>query len=214
MTGRVYIGSAANGSKRISTYYQPSVLKKRSLIYQSILKYGHGSFSLIILEICGETSLVTKDHILEREKFYLDWALKTYGLAILNILNVPGSSLGYRHTEEDLLKMSEIKKGEMNPMYNKSKSEAFIAQQNRDKRGKNNPMYGKIKSEQTLVKLRKMIFVYDVTKNYKLLGVFPTVVCTKTFNIGYETLAKRLQDGKVYKGKYFFSRDPYNSEEV
>ena len=59
-TGRVYIGSGSNGSRRLSTYYQPSILKKKSLIYQSILKYGHKSFSVIILEICGASKDVTK----------------------------------------------------------------------------------------------------------------------------------------------------------
>lgn len=214
ITGRVYIGSGVNGSKRLSTYFQPSILKKNSLIYQSILKYGHENFSVIILEICGKTSTVTKDHILGREKFYLDWALKTYGLAILNMLNIPGSSLGYKHTEENLLKMSELKKGEMNPMFNKIKSEAFIAQQIRDKSGENNPMFGKTKSEQTLAKLRKMIFVYDVTQNYKLLGVYPTVMCTRLFKLCNNTLRKRIDNQEIHNGKYFFSKDPYNSDEV
>lgn len=50
---------------------------------------------------------VTKDFILSREKFYLDWALKTYGAAILNMLNEPGSSLGFKHTEETVLKWNE-----------------------------------------------------------------------------------------------------------
>jgi group I intron endonuclease len=109
-TGRVYIGSAIDGPKRLATYYQPSVLKKKSLIYQSILKYGHQSFSVIILEVCGVTKDVTKEFLLSREKFYLDWALKTYGVAILNMLNQPGSSLGYKHTEDSLKLMSEIKK--------------------------------------------------------------------------------------------------------
>lgn len=214
ITGRVYIGSGLNGSKRLGTYFQPSILKKNSLIYKSILKYGHESFSVIILEICGKTSTVTKDYILEREKFYLDWALRTYGLAILNILNTPGSSMGYKHTKENLLKMSELKKGERNPMYNKIKSEAFIAQQIRDKSGENNPMFGKTKSEQTLTKLRKMIFVYDVTQNYKLLGVYPTVMCTRLFKLCNNTLKKRINNKEIHNGKYFFSKDPYNSDEV
>lgn len=214
ITGRVYIGSAVNGSKRLGTYFQPSILRKNSLIYQSILKYGHENFSVIILEICGKTSTVTKDHILEREKFYLDWALKTYGLAILNMLNLPGSSMGYKHTEENLLKMSELKKGERNPMYNKIKSDAFIAQQIRDKSGENNPMFGKTKSEQTLAKLRKMIFVYDVTQDYKLLGVYPTVMCTRLFKLCNNTLRKRINNKEIHNGKYFFSKDPYNSDEV
>ena len=214
ITGRVYIGSAVNGSRRLSTYFQSSILRKRSLIYQSILKYGHENFSIIILEICGKTSTVTKDHILAREKFYLDWALKTYGLAILNMLNTPGSSMGYKHTEENLLKMSELKKGEKNPMFNKIKSDAFIAQQIRDKSGENNPMFGKTKSLQTLAKLRKMIFVYDVTQDYKLLGVYPTVMCTRLFKLCNNTLKKRINNKEIHNGKYFFSKDPYNSNEV
>lgn len=214
ITGRVYIGSAVNGYRRLSTYYQPSVLRKNSLIYQSILKYGHGNFFVIILEICGKTSTVTKDHIKDREVFYLDWALKTYGLAILNMLNVPGSSMGYKHTEENLLKMSELKKGERNPMHNKIKSDAFIPQQTRDKSGYNYTMFGKTKSEQTLAKLRKMIFVYDVTQNYKLLGVYPTVMCTRLFKLCNNTLRKRIDNKEIHNGKYLFSKDPYNSDEV
>ena len=213
ITGKVYIGSGVNGSKRLGTYFQPSILKKNSLIYQSILKYGHENFSVIILEICGKTSTVTKDHILERENFYLDWALRTYGLAILNMLNTPGSSLGYKHTEENLSKMSELKRGEKNPMYNRIKSDAFISQQIRDKSGINNPMFGKTKSEQTLAKLRKMIFVYDVTQNYKLLGVYPTVMCTRLFKLCNNTLKKRINNKEIHNGKYFFTKNPYDSDE-
>ncbi len=130
------------------------------------------------------------------------------------MLNTPGSSMGYKHTEENLLKMSELKKGERNPMYNKIKSEAFIAQQIRDKSGERNPMFGKTKPEQTLAKLRKMIFVYDVTQNYKLLGVYPTVMCTRLFKLCNNTLKKRINNKEIHNGKYFFSKDPYNSDEV
>ena len=213
-TGKVYIGSSINGSRRLGTYFQPSILRKKSLIYQSILKYGHASFSVIILEICGNTTTVSKDHILEREKYYLDWALKTYGLAVLNMLNIPGSSQGYKHTEESLLKMSELKKGDLNPMFNKPKSAAFIAEHIRDKSGINNPMFGKTKSEETLSKLRKMIFVYDVTQNYKLLGVYTTVMCTRIFKLCNNTLAKRIKNREIHNGKYFFTKELYNSGEI
>jgi hypothetical protein len=61
-----------------------------------------------------------------------------------------------------------------------------------------------------------MVFVYDVTKNYNppimcdggIVGVYPTVVCTRTFHIGYDTLTKRLIDGKIHRDKYFFTRSP------
>jgi uncharacterized protein YjaG (DUF416 family) len=110
--------------------------------------------------------------------------------------------------------MSQLKKGENNPMHSKSKSDAFIYQQFRDKSGKNNPMFGKIKFEGTLAKLRKMIFVYDVTQDYKLLGVYPTVMCTRLFKLSSNTLKKRIENKEIHNGKYFFSKDPYNSSEV
>jgi len=50
ITGKVYVGSSVNGSRRLSGYYQPSILKRKYIIYQSILKHGHANFSLIILE--------------------------------------------------------------------------------------------------------------------------------------------------------------------
>ena len=253
ITGKVYIGSAIDGQKRLSRYFMPSVLKTNSRIYKNILKYGHNSFSVSILEVLGETKSVSKSEILAREQFYLDWALKTYGLQVLNLLKVTSSSLGLKHTLETKAKIAEARLGKFhstetkdklsqmfsgernpffgrkhtpvfitklkersvvaNPMFGKEKSPAFIEQMYKDKHGVNNPMYGKPKSEDTLAKLRKMVWVYDMEKNSKLLGVFPTVVCTKTFHIGYETLTKRLQDGKLHKGKYF-SKNPLDEENL
>jgi hypothetical protein len=112
---------------------------------------------------------------------------------------------GKTHAYEFITKLKQ-RTGDANPMFNKEKSPEFIAHMNKDRSGVNNPMFGKAKSAETLAKLRKLVWVYDVEKNYKLLGVFPTVMCTKTFHIGYETLNKRLQDGKIHKGKYFSSR--------
>lgn len=170
ITGRVYVGSAVNGSELLATYYQPSIQKNNSLIYQSILKYGHASFSVVILENCGNTYTVSKSYILEREKFYLDWALKTYGLAVLNTLNNPESSNGF------------------------------------------NPISGKTKSEEILSKLKKMIFVYDVTQDYKLLGVYPTFMCARIFRLCNNTLTKIINNKEIHKGKYFFSKGPYDSK--
>lgn len=209
ISGKVYIGSAVNGAKRISTYYQPSILKKNSLIYNNILKYGHDNFSVIILEVCGETGTVPKDIYIEREQFFIDWALKTYGLDVLNILTVAGSSLDYRHTKEDLSKMSTLKLKDKNPMFGKPKSAEFMLHATRNKEGSNNPQFGCAKTDNFLAKTRKMIYVYEVKDNYKLLGVYPTVVCTRTFNISYSVLIKRVNDGLIHKDKYFFSREPF-----
>lgn len=41
----------------------------------------------------------------------------------MNILSTAGSSLGYTHTAESKLKMSELKAGELNSMFNKKQLE-------------------------------------------------------------------------------------------
>jgi group I intron endonuclease len=94
---------------------------------------------LAILEVCGPTGSVSKEDYLARELFYIDWALKEYGIKVLNILKIPQSSLGYKHTEETKKRMSESRSGEKNPMHGKEKSDEFIFHQKKDKFGPNNP---------------------------------------------------------------------------
>jgi hypothetical protein len=106
----------------------------------------------------------------------------------------------------------QSRKGEANPMFNREKSPEFIAHMYRDKYGANNPMYGVQKSEETLAKLRKMVYVYNATDNYKLVGIYATVECFRKFRMGYDTLTKRLADGKIHKG-YLFSKGPYKSSD-
>ena len=199
-TGKVYIGSAVNGSKRLSAYYQPSVLKRKSLIYQNILKYGHANFYIIILEICGNTSTTTKNNILAREKFYIDWALKTYGLAVLNVLVLPGSSLGYKHRKETLLKMSLLKKGDKNPMFQKPKSKAFLALQ---AKGGNNPRFGVAISEKELKRRMKKIYLYNSSK--ELIKCYDNIgLSVKDLHIAAKTIRKYRDSDKLYKNMYFF----------
>jgi group I intron endonuclease len=68
---------------------------------------------------------------------------------------------GKKHTELMKKKLSESRKGKDNPMYGKPKSPEFIYYMTRDRNGANNSMYGKPKSAETLLKLRKCIYVYD-----------------------------------------------------
>ena len=125
----INIGSGSQGSRRISSYFSPSVLKSttRSQIYNSLIKYGHSNFSLIILEVC-DLSLLTcleakKKAYLDRESYYISYTLGNYGEKVMNILSTAGSSLGYTYTAESKLKMSELKAGELNSMFNKKQLE-------------------------------------------------------------------------------------------
>jgi group I intron endonuclease len=93
-TGKSYVGSAVDLTKRLSQYYSQGYLKKElskgsSAIYRAILKYGCSNFSLSILEYCD------KGEIIEREQYYIDHLKPEY-----NLLPTAGSPLGYKHTEE------------------------------------------------------------------------------------------------------------------
>ena len=65
------------------------------LICLTLLKYGDKNVSLDILEYCS------KQDTIKREQFYLNKIKPEY-----NILKLAGSSFGYTHTEESLLKRS------------------------------------------------------------------------------------------------------------
>ena len=131
----VYIGSAFNAKQRLIRYYYKSHLvnQKNSRICRSILKYGHNNYSLFILQVYGEKGNISSKFLLEKEKFYLDWALKTYGLGVLNLRPVRGSKqnfrlsretilklIGKKHSNETRLIMSLAKMKENNPNYGKS----------------------------------------------------------------------------------------------
>jgi hypothetical protein len=58
-TGRKYIGSSNNLSKRLSTYFSIANLGKKKSVYihNALLKYSYSAFSLSILEYINITNL-------------------------------------------------------------------------------------------------------------------------------------------------------------
>ena len=95
LTGNTYVGSSVNLAKRFNSYFNFNYLSKiKMIISKAILKYGYSNFKLEILEYC-ESPIV-----IEREQYYLDLLKPEY-----NSLKTAGSSLGYKHTEETLVKL-------------------------------------------------------------------------------------------------------------
>ena len=97
-TGSYYIGSSNNLGKRLSGYLSKNfldreILKTKSKIYSALLKYGYGNFELIILEHCDIVELIKK------EQYFMDLYKPDY-----NILKFAGSSMGFRHSEETIIK--------------------------------------------------------------------------------------------------------------
>lgn len=93
--GNTYVGSAVNLSKRIASYYQDAELNRNPRpIKDALNKYGHGKFSLEILEYCDKKDLIAT------EQRYLDELLPEY-----NILKQAYSLQGFKHSEETIEKL-------------------------------------------------------------------------------------------------------------
>src|SRR5579871_707953 len=109
-------------------------------ICNALVHHGHSAFSLTILEYIDIANLSKEEArklILEREQYYLDLFFNKEE-PLYNILKIVGSSLGYKHSAETLLKMSEAKKGVKNPMFGKT--------------GENSPIFGRSYTAETLAK--------------------------------------------------------------
>jgi len=121
-SGKIYIGSAFDLSKRLKNYFNKSYLNrsKTIYIYNAILAHGHSAFTLFILEYIDISNLSKEDArklILEREQYYLDKMFLTEPKPeSYNLLKTAGSLLGYKHSPESLAKFT----GENHPMFGKT----------------------------------------------------------------------------------------------
>jgi len=184
ITEDIYIGSAVDLSKRLRQYFNYNYIsdptRGNSIIYSSLLKYGYGRFSVIIIEYCK------KDLLLEREQYYFDTLNPTY-----NILPIAGSSLGSKRSAEVRQRMSNAQKlvnrtGVNHPLFGKGHSDKtrqkmsasklghLVTEEARKKMSKaktgfNNSMYGKSHSEETKLRissaLSRPVFVYSLTNS-------------------------------------------------
>ena len=99
VNGNTYIGSSANLSVRMYTYYSlRSLAKSNRPIDIALLKYGFSNFALEILEYTDKNNV-----FFFREQYYLDLYKPQY-----NIVETAGSTLGYKHTLESLDKMRDF----------------------------------------------------------------------------------------------------------
>ena len=97
LNGNTYVGSAVNLEIRLRSYYNIKELKRNSRpIKDALLKYGHSSLREEILVYCPIISLT------EREQFYMDLLIPEY-----NILKNAYSLLGFKHSQETMLKLKE-----------------------------------------------------------------------------------------------------------
>jgi hypothetical protein len=145
-------------------------------INRALLKYGYSNFTLEIIEYCEPSDVI------DREQFYLDKLKPEY-----NILTKAGSSLGYQHSEETKIKISESRIGHKH-------SEETLAKL----RARNNRPSGSgkpIQKVEVLDKETNLITTFDSFRAAAVaLDIRPEVI---------QNYFSRNQS-KPYKGRYIF----------
>jgi hypothetical protein len=171
-----YIGSSENLSNRLKFYYLNLAMKNylknsQSNIYNALLKYGHENFSLTIVEYCD------KEKCIERENYYLKAFNPEY-----NISKEAGAPMsGRNHSDESKKIMSDAKKGENNPMYNKPRAE-----------GAGSPS--------------QQIEVLDLKENTTTIYDSISAAARALDIPGHFSIQYSLTTGKAYKKRYTFVR--------
>lgn len=204
-SGKKYIGSALDLSRRLKDYYSISYLTRntKSIICNALVNHGYSKFSLTIIEYVDISNLSkneSKELILRREQHYLDTLEPEY-----NILKFAGNSLGYKHLEESLSKMSLAKSGESNPMFNKKGEENHMF----GKKGKDHPIFGTFHTKETKLKMSiakgTPIHIYSF-EDSTLVNSFPSArKAGEFFNVDKKTIISYAKSGKVFKGQWTVS---------
>ena len=127
----------------------------------AIAKYGLSSFIFKVVEFCS------KELLLSREQHYLYWLFLQPAAFRYNFLQVAGSSLGFKHSEESKAKM----RGRTHSEESKAKISSSMLGKSA---GKNNPMFGKIPPN------RVGVHVFDLEGNVSSIFSF-SGLCSQVF---------------------------------
>lgn len=190
-TGKQYVGQSKDLGNpltgRLTRYFHKSFLsynkRSKSLLRLAILKYGHDSFSVAILEYCN------KDQLDSREQYWLDLLKPEY-----NILKFASSSQGYNHTPETLEKM----KGPRPTFKHSPEVLAKIALSNKDR------IYTQKYREMVSEREGTAVYVYD--EYGKFIQKFPSIVTLKKaygLTMHHKTLYKKITQGVLFNNHKF-----------
>lgn len=202
--GHTYVGSSINLAGRMRNYLNTSFLKSKQNmnmpIIKALLKYGHSTFSLWILE---RTEL---NELAIRETKYITDLFPYY-----NVLKVGYSSIGYKHTEETKALLFKLATNRVHS----DETKALIA---RAVTGENNPFYSKTHSTETKVRMMEAksenpVYIYDSFK--KLIVVYPSVksVAVKVHS-NHATIVTFIKKQELFRGEWYFTNIPYNIDDT
>lgn len=200
INGDSYVGSSINLASRMRNYLNNTFLKSKQNInmpiVKALLKYGQSNFKLLILEYVESESLTI------RETYFI-----TYVMPYYNVLKQGYSSLGYKHTEQTKILLSELAKNRVHSPATKSLiAKALI--------GENNPFYNKSHSMESKVRMIEArsaypVYVYNSLK--ELLVIFPSVLTlTKLVKSNHSTIVDVIKEQTIFRGEWYFNNIPYN----
>ena len=124
-----------------------------------------------------------KANLLALEQKHLDWLFSLPESLRYNFNPTAGSSLGYTHTPETLVKISKALSGENNPMYGRT--------------GAHHPTYGKVAAN------AMTIDVYDLD-NVLVRSFTSKVAAANWLNTSRHTVSRYMESGKVWNKLYTF----------
>lgn len=188
-----YIGSAA--TNRFYSRFSNHVIYFRGskIVKLAIKKYDLKNFAFIILDLYP--NIVTKENnkeLLDLEDKYLKLLVPNY-----NILTEAGSSFGYKHTEIDRQKMSDIysdaRRERIGNLNKGTKLSPEIIEKMREK-ALNRPHMSDVTKQKCISNTRPVV-LYNL--NGTVYGKYPTILdAAKSINCNEKTLRRALQTEK------------------
>ena len=200
INGKTYIGSTINFQSRFYNYYNMEYLNKHNTpLHNALLKYGFSNLNLDIIEYCG------KQDVIKREQYYFNILKPEY-----NILQIAGSSLGFKHKESTLEYFKNNRKLSLQAKHKLSLAASSRILTDLEKR--------------KLSEVRKGIKLSDLTKNKislsitSLIGVPVSILDTETdleklysslteaateLGISRTAIKKACVTGNILKKRYY-----------
>ena len=208
---KIYIGSASTDKIYTRFIKHLIYLKGNKMVANAVNKYKLFNFSFLLLELIHEkTNKENKAKLLERENFYLKSMAPSY-----NILREAGSSLGYKHSEINKLKMKSnyrlerriiignLNKGKIISLETKEKMRSKALIRDRSKF---------ILSEQSILNMKKNSKPVKVINLYHtIFGIYNSITdASKAIGCSVKTIYRALLEHpnvKIIKKRYIVQRE-------
>lgn len=198
VNNKIYVGSSRSFTYRLFKYYNLNYLfKNKTAINNALSKYGYSQFSLHILYVCD------KSETLEKEQYYMDTLKPEY-----NILNIAGSSWGFKHSDKTLKWFKEERKVSENTKKNlslaASKRVLTLDEKNKislSRLGKVMPLSTRIKISNSSNQLRGIaINVHDTKSNTS--KQFPSLTAAaENIKVSRTAVKKALLSSNLIKNR-------------